>query len=962
LKDPLSQGQGNGFSGADLGRSIGQVLADHVPEDHLLVIDNVGELKGCKEASAHLDGLIHSMPAQTTLILAGRRLPELALAELAARDEIKHFGPTELALTLEEMIELVNRRSGEEMAEPAASELYRRTEGWLVGVLLSEWLQPEPVLAGSSTSLVDQYLEANVLKQLPAELQSFAIQTSMLPIFSPAMCDHLFEREGSRQAIEEMIRSGSLIFREGFYPGRYYRYQRQFGQFLSRRQSLPEQQQRKLIHRAVDWYQEQALPDFAFELAIKIGDFEIASSVATAWASRLYVQGKRQILEQWASKLKARGFLSAELYRVLALNIAFSSGDSASAWALLDEAEDLADEASDNRTKYRILGTRFEISMAHSIKFDKESALDDMFEMLPEVDVEEHGRYHELSLEYRISHKRDLPGALKYFRHVEETADPVTLVKGLMFQGIALGLSGRLKDSYRAFSRAKSIGSQSSQIHNRFIILVNLATTAHYLGRYFEAFTRYSLSIDYSNRLEEQFSSIWGVVGKGELLMDLGYLGIAEQYLQRASQSLDSQPDSRFHALVSTYLSKCLRKQGRFEAAKTYLQLTEFSQQDWRFHYLAEIERALTGWPDDPENALEKLRKSRGKLQPNKIGVLCVDIEILKLQLKTGMNAKAKETITRVLKELEERDLDHFLVIEAANSDEIIGAIEGSNSAISDRVLKRINEFNRIKDRFQFVIPEDGLHKISIRALGEVRITNDKGSKVQLRPVHQEVLFYLLESHVSSKYEIIEAIWPNLDHEKQSSNLHSALYQIRKELGGKAVVSLGANYQISNELLSSYDAYAFQMAANEVLASYGSGISYLGSTEEAISLYRGDYLPGFYSNWIISRRNEMQSEYCDLIIQFAEITLEQNATELAIKRIRSAVRIDPLNERLAEAYVKSLIKLERYQELISFYRKFEKQLADELQVRPSSRIIELVSRFGSREKASSSVDIHLMVD
>ncbi len=102
----------------------------------VLVLDDVHLLhdSDCLDMVA---ALCASVPRGSQVVLAGREEPELGLARLRANHQLAELGAEQLALAPVEAKELL-LAFGADITAPEVAELTRRTEGWVVGLCLTE--------------------------------------------------------------------------------------------------------------------------------------------------------------------------------------------------------------------------------------------------------------------------------------------------------------------------------------------------------------------------------------------------------------------------------------------------------------------------------------------------------------------------------------------------------------------------------------------------------------------------------------------------------------------------------------------------------------------------------------------------------------------------------------------------------------------------------------------------------
>ena len=100
----------------------------------VLVLDDVHVLRN-SECRAAVSVLSDYVPGGSRLVLAGRAEPPLQMARLRAEGKVLEIGPDDLSLTREEASSLL-RSADLHLGETEVAELYRRTEGWPVGLKL----------------------------------------------------------------------------------------------------------------------------------------------------------------------------------------------------------------------------------------------------------------------------------------------------------------------------------------------------------------------------------------------------------------------------------------------------------------------------------------------------------------------------------------------------------------------------------------------------------------------------------------------------------------------------------------------------------------------------------------------------------------------------------------------------------------------------------------------------------
>ena len=225
---------------------------------------------------------LERLPANVRLLASTRSDPAIGLGRLRARRVLTEVRAHELAFTVDETRELVVRE-GIGLSNESVELLVDRTEGWPAGLYLAAlWLRdlrdPDGGVrdfAGSARQ-VGEYLGDEVLTALAPEIRDFLVRTSVLPRFTPELCDAVLGREDSAAVLAELARSNMFLVALDA-RGEWYRYHHLFGEFLQL--ELGREDARELRRRAAGWCRAHGLAEDAIEYAAAAGDAEMVAEV-----------------------------------------------------------------------------------------------------------------------------------------------------------------------------------------------------------------------------------------------------------------------------------------------------------------------------------------------------------------------------------------------------------------------------------------------------------------------------------------------------------------------------------------------------------------------------------------------------------------------------------------------------------------------------------------------------------
>lgn len=220
------------------------------------------------------------------------------------------------------------------------------------------------------------------------------------------------------------------------------------------------------------------------------------------------------------------------------------------------------------------------------------------------------------------------------------------------------------------------------------------------------------------------------------------------------------------------------------------------------------------------------------------------------------------------------------------------------------RYLKRIGT-----NRSDGATTEDG---ISIRALGPFAIETAQGENVKFRNSKSAELLAYLYHHGGksvSKAQIMDDIWYGRDVERTQVNLHSTVYQLRKDLEPSGLSdrveqskTAGGSYRLSGEIARD-DVRLFEQQY-QLYKQSGSMTHVL----RAVQLYGDGYLAGSGYGWAAPRQAELELQFEELLEAMIDVYIEQNRYDIALFPMKKLAQMQPL-DAIVQARVVALLLL-----------------------------------------------------
>lgn len=243
---------------------------------------------------------------------------------------------------------------------------------------------------------------------------------------------------------------------------------------------------------------------------------------------------------------------------------------------------------------------------------------------------------------------------------------------------------------------------------------------------------------------------------------------------------------------------------------------------------------------------------------------------------------------------------------------------------------------------------------IRFQTLGAIDLRNDETSvaTVLSQPKRLALLAYLACSRprgFRSRDTLLALFWPEADTERARNSLRQALHHLRKGVGEAAITTRGERDVGVDETLLACD--AAQFAARFEAGRY----------EEALALYRGDFLPGLHvqdapeaERWIDDERTHLRRCAMEGARRLVEQAARRGDVDGAIEWGRRAVAIDPTDESAVRRLLQSLADAGDVTGAMDAYADLVRRLDAEFSLKPSLETTRLVQALSERPATTTA--------
>ena len=197
--------------------------------------------------------------------------------------------------------------------------------------------------------------------------------------------------------------------------------------------------------------------------------------------------------------------------------------------------------------------------------------------------------------------------------------------------------------------------------------------------------------------------------------------------------------------------------------------------------------------------------------------------------------------------------------------------------------------------------------------------------------------FFVRRSH--SREELVDLLWPDHDAEAGRASLRTALASLRRQLEpagaitGSVLIADRGRVSLNLEAICS-DVMAFETACHTSTQSTSAEIR-LQTLTQAVDLYSGELLPGWYEEWIFPERERLSRTYQGIVLKLAQALEQAGQWETAVHYLRRWLASDRLNEEAHAALIRLYLAHGHPDDSYRQYQETQRLFRKELETEPS---------------------------
>ena len=310
----------------DLDTRLFPLFASHFHSPHELIIDSLINEISTLEEPLHIvlddyhvieHPIIHEMmirfidylPSNIRVYLLSRTSLPLPLARWRIKSWLTEINIKQLCFTYEEVEALYKKKNLITNGDKIYRDVLDMTEGWVAGIQLASLSMATVELDAEKWDgthpFVAEYLMKEIFETLSPSTQDFLLQTSVLNMLDPKVCNSLTNRSDSYNILVELVEKGVFTVRMSSNRP-VFRYHQLFADVLQTEMKnvYLEEQVTAIFKKAATLLLEKGDYFSAIELVLQQQIYKLADSWITTYLVDIFETGQISTFVRWVDILR----------------------------------------------------------------------------------------------------------------------------------------------------------------------------------------------------------------------------------------------------------------------------------------------------------------------------------------------------------------------------------------------------------------------------------------------------------------------------------------------------------------------------------------------------------------------------------------------------------------------------------------------------------------------------------
>ena len=952
-------------------------IYDHITEHFVIVLDDYHLLKSNPVIDQFLSNFIQRADDNCHIVITSRKLltfPDLPL--MVARSQVGGLSVEELAFLPDEIEELFDKIFNKPINSDEALSLATRTEGWITGLLLTSQMLKSGMgdqikVSRASGIGLYEYLAQQVLDQQPDHIRDFMLNSSILEEFNAEMCKDVIGK-----ALQKQQKWGELLYHviqhnlfvlpvDDEYS--WVRYHHLFRDFLqSTIQKERPKDARVIKEKLAEYYSEKKDWERVFEIYSELSDSKAIVKLIEKAGSTFIARGKLNKLAEWLDALPDDVIMNNPAILSMKASVATSQSSIQEGKELLDKAMGLLRQGHEEAS---LADTLIRRSAVLRMLGNYEEAMQDAEEAL---DITHAAPYlsHLFSEALRakgvnLLETGNLSKALEYYKkamqvcqqnNMEEDVARIQVEMGVIYEKM-----GKYASAENAYEKSLTYWQSVSDSIWQPTILNNLGVVQHLSGDFSNSFYNFEKALHYAHAAGDRRVEGYSLASIGDLYKDLDAnaeaLDAYQQAMEKARQVEDQflifylkMARARMNLIDRQYKKAEMQIRSAQSVAKksgSSYEINKYRLEQaaldfaYKEYLKAQEQLLITSSYFKDEGFVEDSVRSEMLL------FLCL--------IKTGDYPQAENTIKYFLNHIgdPDRNIPSLSILNELKQDlNSFSNIKEFKNYFSD-IFSYLDDYqtltqkNRRKIRKEASVVPFAPARFDIKAFGkaEVSIGNQTLAISDWKTQTSRDLFFMFLAHPEglTKEEVGLVFWPDSSSSELKLRFKNAIYRMRHAIGSEAVLFQDNIYQFNRAIDYEYDVQNFISAVTHAKDEKNSAMK-KADFINAISLYKGPYLPEINEIWVMADRQKYLEMYLKAVDELTSICIINREYDEGISYCQQALKEDICNEELHRKLMEVYSALGNKAALSKQYSICCKALKSELGAKPSPQTTDLYNK------------------
>jgi predicted ATPase/DNA-binding SARP family transcriptional activator len=238
---------------------------------------------------------------------------------------------------------------------------------------------------------------------------------------------------------------------------------------------------------------------------------------------------------------------------------------------------------------------------------------------------------------------------------------------------------------------------------------------------------------------------------------------------------------------------------------------------------------------------------------------------------------------------------------------------------------------------------------LQVRLLGQFDVHRDGAPVLIPSRLAQSLLAYLLLTAGTAhrREKLAGLLWPDTTDENARRNLRQELWRLRKAIESSAPGKGVTNFLLVDEITIAFDSQSDYWLDVSALAKPDDAAASSQDLIEALSLYRGELLPGFYDEWAVLERERLRALLEQKMARLLDLLIEEKRWRTVLEWGERWIALGQSPEPAYRALMVAHGALGDRSKVAAVLERCAQALRDDLGVEPSAQTQALFEQLAS---------------